>query len=75
MLVKEPSALLGIEDAVPATPAEISRVDQLVALVDHCTAAIEIAEATGDKFLVYMLSMTVQAARIELRPAVLRARR
>lgn len=38
----------------------------MVALVDHCTAALAIAEARGDRFLMYMLSMTLQAARNHL---------
>ncbi len=85
MLVKDPNAFsnvepvdfdpLNLEPMVPQTPAALSRVDQLVAVVDHCTAAIEIAKASGDPFLVYMLSMAAQAARIEMRPKMLRARR
>ncbi len=85
MLVKEPGAFFDVESpdfksldivsAVPQTPADLSRLDQLVAVVDHCTAAIEIAKASGDSFLVHMLSMTAQAARIEMRPKILRARR
>ena len=47
---------------------EKRRVDQLRTLVDHCTAAQAIAEAQDDKFLSYMLAMTIQAARGAMRP-------
>ena len=52
-----------------------SRVDRLVELVDHCTSAMSIAEAMGDTFLVYMLSMSIMAARVEMRPKELRLHR
>jgi hypothetical protein len=52
-----------------------SRLDQLVALVDHCAAAKDIAESLNDTFLSYMLSMTILAARSEMRPKALRVSR
>ncbi len=39
------------------------RNDQLRALIEHCTAAQTIADVQGEKFLAYMLAMTIQAAR------------
>ena len=39
------------------------RDDQLRALIEHCTAAKTIADGQGEKFLAYMLAMTLQAAR------------
>lgn len=48
--------------------SEKRRIEQLGALVDHCTAAQTIADAQGDKFLSYMLAMTLQAARGAMRP-------
>ena len=47
---------------------EKRRLDQLGTLVDHCTAAQAIADAQGDKFLSYMLAMTIQAARGAMQP-------
>ena len=47
---------------------EKRRMEQLGALVDHCTAAQTIADAQGDKFLSYMLAMTIQAAQGSMRP-------
>ncbi len=47
---------------------EKRRLNQLGTLVDHCTAAQAIADAQGDKFLSYMLAMTIQAARGAMRP-------
>ncbi len=56
-------------------PVEKSRLDRLIEIVDHCTAARAIAEAAGDTFLAYMLAMTIQAARTEMRPKALRSHR
>lgn len=42
---------------------EKQRKDQLNKLLDHCAAAQAIADVQGDKFLSYMLAMTIQAAR------------
>lgn len=56
-------------------PVEPDQLDQLVALVDHCTAAKDIAESLNDTFLAYMVSMTIQAARREMRAKALPARR
>lgn len=54
----------------PARPDAINEPDpgknaneSLAALVDHCTAALNIAHTRGDKFLTYMLEMTLQAAQ------------
>lgn len=86
MLLKE-SKLFEPDDATEGVDAvkaqlepgrahmEPGRLDQLVTLVDHCTAAKEIAESLGDTFLSYMLSMTIQAARGEMRPKALRSHR
>jgi hypothetical protein len=79
MIVKEPRLFAAGEankcaDAVKK-PFEQNRLDQLVALVDHCTAAKEIADSLGDTFLAYMLSMTIQSARTEMQPKALRSRR
>ena len=49
-------------------------MSKLVEIVDHCTAAKEIAEATGESFLAYMLAMTILEARNEMRRRSLRAR-
>ena len=59
-----------LSSAAPAIGdvSEKKRVDQLVTLIDHCTAAQAIADAQGDKFLSYMLAMTIQAARGAMRP-------
>ena len=47
---------------------EKRRIEQLGARVNHCTAAQAIADAQGDKFLSYMLAMTIQAANGAMRP-------
>ena len=47
---------------------EKRRIDQLVTLVGHCTAAQAIADAQEDRFLSYMLAMTIQAARVVMHP-------
>lgn len=46
---------------------ERARMDQLVAIVDHCNAAIDIADKLDNKFLSYLLSMAVQEARTAMR--------
>jgi hypothetical protein len=56
-------------------PVEKTRLDRLIEIVDHCTAARSIAESAGDTFLSYMLAMTIQAARTEMRPKTLRSRK
>ena len=43
------------------------RVKQFEALIEHCTAAQIIADGEGDRFLSYMLAMTIQAARGAMR--------
>ena len=48
-------------------PRANGRESNLSALIEHCTAAQSIADAAGERFLSYMLSMTIQAAR-SLRP-------
>lgn len=42
---------------------EKHRLDQFKTIVEHCEAAQAIAEAQGDRFLSYMLAMTIQAAQ------------
>ena len=79
MIVKEARLFVAEDtnesgDAIK-TPFERSRLDQLVTIVDYCTAAKDIADSLGDTFLAYMLSMTIQSARTEMRPKALRARR
>ncbi len=46
------------------------RLDQLIRFSDLCTSAKEIAEALDDSFLAYMVSMSIQAARLEMRPKI-----
>ncbi|MDR3462882.1 MAG: hypothetical protein P4L76_11275 [Beijerinckiaceae bacterium] len=79
MIVKEARLFVAEDTDKPGDsikmPLEQSRLDQLVTIVDHCTAAKDIADALGDTFLAYMLSMTIQSARTEMRPKTLRARR
>lgn len=53
-------------------PAEQDRLAQLVKFSDLCTSAKEIAEALDDTFLAYMVSMSIQAARLEMRPKIAR---
>ncbi len=45
------------------TAPDATRGEQLGKLLDHCTAAQAIAEAQGEKFLAYMLAMTIEAVR------------
>ena len=54
---------------------EPSRMDRLVQYADYCEAAKEIAESMGDTFLAYMMSMSIQAARAEMKPKIASARR
>jgi hypothetical protein len=72
MFVKEQRFAAGDEIQPSAEP---NRLDCLVKLVDHCTAAKEIADSLGDSFLSYMLSMSIQAARSEMRPKILQSHR
>ena len=44
-----------------------SRVQQMVALIDQCTAAKKTADALGEKFLAYLLAMTIQESRAAIR--------
>ena len=44
------------------------RSERLVAIVDHCATAKALADGIGDKFLAYLLAMTIQEARANLRP-------
>lgn len=37
--------------------------DELGAILDHCTRAQRLAEASGERFLAYLLAMTVEEAR------------
>ena len=50
-------------------------MDRLVQYADYCEAAKEIAESMGDTFLAYMMSMSIQAARAEMKPKIASARR
>ena len=43
------------------------RLEQLIKFSDLCTSAKQIAEALDETFLAYMISMSIQAARIEMR--------
>jgi len=59
------------EPARPSlSPAEFdqSRFYRLVEIIDYCVAAKARAEFIEDSFLVYLLSMAIQAARNELKP-------
>lgn len=46
--------------------AERRRLNEVAAIVDHCKAALAIANARGDKFLSYMIEMTIQAAEASM---------
>ena len=46
--------------------ASKTRSNQLLALVEHCTAAQTVADRLGEKFLAYMLAMTIQEAKATL---------
>lgn len=50
--------------------SEQSRIDRLVQFADHCSSAKELAESMGDTFLAYMMSMSILAARSEMRPKI-----
>ena len=45
-----------------------SRTETLVAIIDHCGAAKTLADQVGNRFLAYLLAMTIQEARSNLRP-------
>jgi hypothetical protein len=51
-------------------PPEKSRMDRLVQYADYCESAKEVAEAMGDTFLAYMMAMSIQAARTQMRPKI-----
>jgi hypothetical protein len=44
-----------------------SRTDRVVAIIDHCAAAKALADEIGNRFLAYLLAMTVQEAQSSLR--------
>ncbi len=44
------------------------RLDQLIRFSDLCASAKDIAVSLNDTFLAYMVSMSIQAARMEMRP-------
>ena len=46
----------------------LSTTDQMIAIVDHCTAAKALADGISNRFLAYLLAMTIQEARTNLRP-------
>lgn len=52
----------GVESVRAGAPAP-SRIDRLVALADHCTAAQALAIDLGEGFLVHLLAMVIQEAR------------
>jgi hypothetical protein len=54
---------------------EPSRMDRLVQYADYCESAKKIAESMGDTFLAYMMSMSIQAARTEMKPKIASATR
>ena len=53
-------------------PTDQQRLEQLIKFSDLCRSAKEIAEALDDSFLTYMVSMSIQAARLEMRPKIAR---
>lgn len=57
-----------------AAPELDTRIDHLVALVDHCKAAQDLSDALGDKFLSYLLAMTIQEAQGAMRRSNLQSR-
>jgi hypothetical protein len=50
---------------IPAAPQ--SRIDRLVALIDHCSAARQTADELGETFLSYLLAMAIQEGRSAMR--------
>jgi hypothetical protein len=48
---------------ITVTERERHRIDQLMTVVDQCSAAKAIADHVGHKFLAYLLSMAIQEAR------------
>ena len=43
------------------------RIDRLVALADHCAAALTLAEGMDERFLAYLLAMAVEEAGLAMR--------
>lgn len=44
-----------------------TRIEKLVELVDHCTAAKATADELGEKLLSYLLAMAIQESRAAMR--------
>ena len=61
--VSKPSRSKG---AAPAIAGQ-SRIDRLVELIDHCTAAKGAADELGEKLLSYLLAMAIQESRSAVR--------
>lgn len=51
-------------------PNEQSRMDRLVQYADYCESAKAVADSIGDTFLAYMMAMSIQAARTEMKPKI-----
>jgi hypothetical protein len=51
----------------PADQSDELKVDRLVTLIDHCTAAKAIADELGEKLLSYLLAMAIQEGRSSVR--------
>ncbi len=62
---RQPRASAGSTAGIKA--ADKSRVDKLVALIDHCAVAKEGADGLGEKFLSYLLAMAIQESRAAIR--------
>ena len=57
----------GLPIAPPdAEDGRVHRIDQTVAIMDHCRAAKVLADRRGDKFLSYILAMAIEEARTNL---------
>ena len=56
-----------VRQVARARPSDQKRLEQLIRYSDLCSSAKEVAETLGDPFLAYMVSMSIQAARLEMR--------
>ncbi len=56
-----------IEDKASAAGPQARRIDRLVALADHCAAALTLAEGMDERFLAYLLAMAVEEAGLAMR--------
>jgi hypothetical protein len=64
---KQPRSSTGEAGGRDAAKDGRSRVELLVELIDHCTAAKDQADGLGEKFLSYLLAMALQESRAAIR--------